>query len=197
MAYDPIINYYDKPGGPSIPGSDSGSGGGDHGGGGDEATLGSMQNLMLFTTRQPVVGESIDINDYIPSSISDVYVGSQHVIGSIGEGGNAFYNQIGIIASGARVTYVGDFPVAAGATVDSIDVHMYVATTEFEAEGTPDQVEKYVSVVESDVKPSFEIRNLSSSRCEVFVTITQPEIDSGSDKLLVCYVSMSLTQVSS
>jgi hypothetical protein len=34
MSYDPIINYYDKPGGPSIPGSDSGSGGGDHGGGG-------------------------------------------------------------------------------------------------------------------------------------------------------------------
>lgn len=46
MAYDPIINYYDKPGGPSVPGSDSGSGGGDEGGG---SGGGAIDPIAIFS----------------------------------------------------------------------------------------------------------------------------------------------------
>jgi hypothetical protein len=192
MAYDPIINYYDKPGGPSISGSDSGSGGGDHGGGGEEATLGSMQSPMLAVKYRPVVGESFG-NAMLQTSISDVYVGSQHVIGAYHseENESYYYNNIQKVASGVRVTNViKDFEIPIDKTTDDIDVHMYVATSGY------NEVPVYTSVMESDVEPSLEMRHLydtdQSSHYAIFVTITQPELNyDNAGEALICYVSVS------
>ncbi len=144
---------------------------------------------MVFLGASPVVGEASNSSG---AEVSDVYVGSQHVIGPSFFEGEYFYNVVETVASGVRVTYVRSLEVQAGEviTTDDIGINMYVITQDYE-----DGVSVYTSVTESDVEPSLAIRHSYDddefSNYDVLVTLTQPELDSDAGEILACYINVS------
>lgn len=159
-------------------------------GSGGGGSLGSMQRSMWSLNAPPVVGESVNVNTI---DVSDVYIGSQHVIGpdSFSAQGVYYYNQVQTIASGARITYVGSTAVPAGTviTTDDISVNMYVITR-----GLDHGVEIYTSVTESNVEYSLAIRHSVDedevSYYDILITLTQPELDFDAGEILACYIEV-------